>query len=664
MLAISVEEAALKALSTVFTWDHLLALWGGVLLGLTMGILPGLGGTAGLAIILPFLFGTEPSLALAMMIGLQSVTTTSDTFPSVLMGIPGTAGSQATVVDGFPMSKKGEGARALSAAFISSMFGGLFGAAVLSFAIFFAIPILHTIGFGEQMMLILLALTMVGMLTGLNPIKGFASCGLGLMIGALGASPMTGEVRLSFDTVYLIEPVPLVVIGLAMFATPEIVDLLRRQWAISKSQKLGSGWTQGFWDWCDNWWLSLRCAFIGCLVGALPGLGGTVIDWIAYSHAIQTTENKESYGTGDVRGVIAPESANNAKEGGALIPTILFGIPGSGGMAILLGGFILIGIEPGIELVTDQLDLVYVMIWSIAIANVVGAGLCTLLAGQLAKITLIRYVLVAPFMFGIVFFAAFQATRDWGDLVGLFILSSLGVYMKRFGWPRPAMLIGFVLAEKVEESVYHAIKTYGLSFFERPVVILLLVFTIGSVIAAAKFKQPLPEMPEDGPHTHIRPWPQWVFLGAVFGFTMLLLHDATQHNWLTDIYPQVACGVTLFFLIPLALQMYFTKRPHSVFYDSEREEFSEHVTYRTSEHYMAWLLLMLLVSALVGFVIGIAAYTYIFIRVKGGVRHFYCALNSFGFVCLLGTIQHFMTLEYPRGVLQWYFKVNLPWPFQ
>jgi putative tricarboxylic transport membrane protein len=660
----TIEEAALQALSTILHWDHLLALWGGVLLGLTMGILPGLGGTAGLALILPFLFGAEPSLALAMMIGVQSVTTTSDTFPSVLMGIPGTAGSQATVVDGFPMSKKGEGARALAAAFISSLFGGVFGAAILSFAIFFALPLLENIGFGEQMMLIVLALTMVGMLTGLNPIKGFASCGLGLMLGALGAAPMTGEVRLSFDTVYLIEPIPLVVMGLSMFATPEIIDLLRRQWAISKSEELGSGWTQGFWDWCENWWLSLRCAAIGCLVGALPGLGGTVIDWIAYSHAIQTTKNKELYGTGDVRGVIAPESANNAKEGGALIPTILFGIPGSGGMAILLGGFILIGIEPGVELVTDQLDLVYVMIWSVALANILGAGICTVLAGQLAKITLIRYVLIAPFMFGIVFFAAFQATRDWGDIIGLFILSALGVYMKRFGWPRPAMLIGFVLADKVELSIYHAIKTYGFSFMERPVVIFLVVLTIGSIFAAAKYKPLKPDMAEDGPHTHVRIWPQFVFFFAVIVFTLLLLFDSFEHNWLTGIYPQFACLLTLLFMLPLGLQMLMIKQPHSVFYDSEHEEFSEHVTYRTSEHYLGWLLLLLAVSAVFGFVIGVAAFTYTFLRVKGGVRHLYCAVNSLVFICLLGTIQHFMTLEYPRGALQLVLGVDLPWPLQ
>ncbi|HAA92140.1 MAG TPA: hypothetical protein DCS82_08085 [Rhodospirillaceae bacterium] len=640
------------------------ALWGGVLIGLTMGILPGLGGTAGLALILPFLYGTEPSVALAMMIGLQSVTVTSDTFPSVLMGIPGTSGSQATVVDGFPMSKKGEGARALAAAFISSMFGGIFGAAVLSFAIFFAVPLLENVGFGEQMMLIVLALTMIGMLTGLNPIKGFASCGIGLMLGAIGAAPMMGDHRLTFGTEYLIEQIPLVIMGLAMFATPEIIDLLRRQWAISESEELGAGWTQGFFDWCKNWWLSLRCAAIGCLVGALPGLGGTVIDWIAYSHAIQTTEDKENYGTGDVRGVIAPESANNAKEGGALIPTILFGIPGSGSMAILLGGFVLIGIEPGVELVTDQLNLVYIMIWSVALANVLGAGLSTVLAGQLAKITLIRYVLVAPFMFGLIFFAAFQATRDWGDIIGLFLASVLGVYMKRFGWPRPAMLIGFVLAEKVEASVYHAIKTYGFTFLERPFTIVLIILTVLSLFAAAKFKPPLPEMPEDGPHTHIDRRPQLIFFAVVLAFTLLLLGNSFTVVWLSGVYPQVACGMTLAFLIPLGYKLLTLQKPSSVFYDSERETFSEHIEYRSSEHYLGWLLVMIGASAIFGFVIGVAIFTYTFIRVKGGVRHLYCAINSFAFICVLGTVQHLMTLEYPRGILQLYLGVNLPWPFQ
>ncbi|MGA0394680.1 MAG: tripartite tricarboxylate transporter permease, partial [Rhodospirillales bacterium] len=217
---------------------------GGVFLGLIVGVLPGLGGTAGLSLLLPFVFGMEPSHALAMMIGLQSVTATSDTFPSVLMGIPGTASSQATVMDGFPMSKKGEATRALSAAFSASLIGGLFGALVLTFTIFVAEPLILAMGFSEQMMLVVLALTMIGMLTGGNPLRGIATCWLGLMVGALGSAPASGVERLSFGTVYLVEPIKLVIVGLAMFAMPEIIDLLRRSRTISETGKLGAGWLQ------------------------------------------------------------------------------------------------------------------------------------------------------------------------------------------------------------------------------------------------------------------------------------------------------------------------------------------------------------------------------------------------------------------------------------
>lgn len=455
-------DVFLSALVTLLSFSHLVYLFFGVALGLAIGILPGLGGTAGLALLLPFVFGMEPTSALAMMIGLQSVTTTSDTFPAVLMGIPGTSGSQATVVDGFPMSKRGEAARALGAAFAASMFGGLFGTVVLTLSIFAALPIILAMGFGEQMMLIILALTMVGMLTGAHPIKGLAACSLGLMLGALGSAPMTGQERLSFGTTYLIDQVPLVIVGLGMFAVPEIVDLLRRQITISKTSTLGAGWIEGLKDAFRHWFIVLRCATIGCICGALPGLGNTVIDWIAYGHVVQTSCKRDAYGTGDVRGVLAPEAANNAKEGGALIPTILFGIPGSGSMALLLGGFILIGIEPGLNIVTEELDLVYTIIWSVALANVIGAGTCLLLASQIAKLTTIRYTLIALLLVGV-----------------------LGVYMKRFGWSRPALLIGFVLADKVEETIYHTYAVYKFTFLERPIVLVLIVLTLLSIWAAA-----------------------------------------------------------------------------------------------------------------------------------------------------------------------------------
>ena len=219
----------------------------------------------------------EPSYALAMMIGVLAPTTTSDTFPAVLMGVPGTSGSQATVMDGFPLSKKGMAARALSAAFSASLLGGIFGAFILSVSIYYAIPIIMAFGFGEQFLLVVLALLMVGALTGDNFIKGLTSCFLGLIIGTIGTAPITGDPRYTFDTLYLIEGVPLVVVGLGLFAIPEIVGLLNSQGSIAKTLKNEKGWATGVKDVFKNWFLVLRCSTLGCLVGALPGLGGTCL---------------------------------------------------------------------------------------------------------------------------------------------------------------------------------------------------------------------------------------------------------------------------------------------------------------------------------------------------------------------------------------------------
>ena len=655
-------DAAIIALAELASPNTFMSMILGVLVGLIVGILPGLGGTAGLALLLPFVFGLDPEVALPMMIGLTAVTTTSDTFPSVLMGIPGTSGSQATVLDGFPMSKKGDGTRALSAAFISSLFGGLFGAFVLSFAIFFAKPIILLIGFGEQFMLVVLALSMVGILTGANIWKGLTACAMGLMLGALGAAPLSGVQRATLGFEYLLDPLPLVVVGLAMFATPEIIDLLRRQKSISESGVLQScGWGQGVKDWWRNKGLSLRCSTIGCIVGALPGLGGSVVDWIAYGHAVQTTPNKENYGTGDVRGVVAPESANNAKDGGALIPTILLGIPGSGSMAILLGGLILIGVDPGTEMITDHLDLVYLIIWTLALANVVGAGICFVLSPQVARLTTIRYALLAPFMFGVIFFAAFQATRNWGDLIALFLLSILGVYMKRFGWPRPALLIGFVLSTRVESSIYQTVALYGWSFLERPIVLGLLVLTLFSIGAAVFFKQgQTDELTEDGPYSHRKTFPQWLFILVIISSAFFILIDGMSFNILTGLYPMVASISALACISPLVIMMALRKSPDIAYYDADRVHTRSETP--SAEFHLALLLGMLLVSALIGFVLGIATFIFLFLWLRGQVLPWKSAIGAGGFILFLGILSDQLTLRFPTGLLQnW---ITLPWPLQ
>ena len=614
-----------------------------------------------MSLVLPFFFGMEPASALALMIGLTSVTATSDTFPSVLMGIPGTSASQATVVDGFPLSKKGEAARALSAAFASSLFGGIFGAVVLTGAIFIAKPIILAIGFGEQLMLVVLALTMVGMLTGESPAKGFASCGFGLIIGAVGETFTTAEMRLGMDIVYLADGVPLVLVGLGMFAVPEIVDLVRRQQTISETGALGAGWLQGFKDVIHHKWIVLRCAAIGCIVGALPGLGGSVVDWIAYGHIKQISKDKSLFGKGDIRGVIAPESANNAKEGGALIPTLLFGIPGSGSMAILLGGLTIIGLEPGPEFLRKTPDLAFVIIWSIGVANIFGSGACLLLAQPIAKLTTIRYALIAPFMFGIIFFAASQASRDWGDIIGLLALGTLGIYMKRFGWSRPALLIGYVLSDRVELSSYQTYQAYGVSVFGRPIVIGLLVLIIGSALIALRAKHHGPAPEETPVHAPDRPGRQIAFLAALTLIPLWAIYDSIGHVFSMAVFPIM---IGLLTLVPLAFVgcgLLFRRRAHVVFYDHERDG-GEDAEKRLGEvHYIGWLVGLLLGAAVIGFVFSVAAFLFLFLRIKANVSYAGCAFGALVFVALLAVLGYFLALEYPLGILQDY--VPMPWPF-
>ena len=194
-------------------------------------------------------------------------------------------------------------------------------------------------------MLGVLGLSMVGVLSGDNLYKGFIACGVGLLLGAIGAAPATGEWRVTFGSYYLFDGVKLVIVGLGIFAVPEIVDLLVKNRTIATTSALGKGWKQGIKDTWLYKWIIIRCAPLGAIIGAIPGLGGSVVDWIAYGHVVQTSKDKNQFGKGDIRGVIAPESANNAKEGGGLVPTLLFGIPGSGSMAVFLGGLTILGLR-------------------------------------------------------------------------------------------------------------------------------------------------------------------------------------------------------------------------------------------------------------------------------------------------------------------------------
>ena len=308
-------DAALNALGTLLTLYHMGMLLFGVVVGLLIGLLPELGGIAGMSILLPFVPLLDEQAAFAMLIGMVAVIPTPDTFPSILMGIPGSSGSQATILDGYPLARLGEAARALGAAFSASLIGGLFGAFIITLVLPIAHPVVLAFASPELFMLALLGLSMVGVLSGHHVLKGLIATGLGLMMGTIGATPAFAVYRYTLNIPYLMDGIPLVVVGLSLFALPEIIDLLIKGTTISEVPGLGKGWTDGVRDSIRHKWIVLRCSVIGVIVGFLPGLGGTVVDWINYGHIVQTTPDRSGFGKEDIRGVIAPESSNNAKAG-------------------------------------------------------------------------------------------------------------------------------------------------------------------------------------------------------------------------------------------------------------------------------------------------------------------------------------------------------------
>lgn len=480
----SMLEAAVQALVAMSEPARLGFLFLGALLGLILGILPGIGGVAGTAILIPFTFGMDPVTAFAFLLGLASTTATGDPIPAILFGIPGGAGSAATVLDGLPMARRGEAGRALSAAYMSSLMGGLFGAALMAVSLPLIRPLVLAVGSPELLALAVLGISMVAVLSGNTPLRGLAAGAFGLMLAMVGTDPQTGTQRWTLDSVYLWEGVPLIPVVLGLFALPELCDLAISRTAISgKMFEVRGGRWEGAKDCFRHWWLILRCSWIGSFFGAIPGIGAAIIDWLAYGHALRTEKGaQQSFGTGDVRGVIASESANNAKEGGALVPTVAFGVPGSAGMAVLIGAFAVHGMIPGPDMLTKHLNVTYSMVWSVALANIVGAGLCYLFSTKFALLATLRYTLILPSVLSIVYVGAFSGSRQWGDLFVLLTFGALGWIMKQMKWPRPPLLLGFVLGDLFERYMFISVERYGWDWLTRPMVMVLFAFALIGVL--------------------------------------------------------------------------------------------------------------------------------------------------------------------------------------
>ncbi|MEO9910979.1 MAG: tripartite tricarboxylate transporter permease, partial [Lentilitoribacter sp.] len=301
----------------------------------------------------------------------------------------------------------------------------------------------------------------------------------------------------------------------------------------------------------------------GSLIGAIPGLGGSVVDWITYSFAMNSSKDTSQFGKGDIRGVIAPESANNACASGSMIPTILFGVPGSGAAAVFLGGMLLLGIQPGVSMISTHLDLTYTIIWSLALANILGAIFCIAFTRPISLLTYIKFSVLTPIILTLILFAAYQATRSLGDFILLGVVAAFGVMMKGANWPRPAFLIGFVLSSGAENYFFQSIQFYGYSWFLRPGVIaiaalIVIGFVLPPILKKKKRQRHEPNFAmtanasEEG-----KPTFSWldIALMLILGVCgIYAAQDIMETSMLTKIFPIVAIVIILFSVAMLLMQ--------------------------------------------------------------------------------------------------------------
>jgi putative tricarboxylic transport membrane protein len=474
-------EATIGALTAILQPWPLFLMLCGVFCGSIFAALPGIGSLVLIALVLPYAVTLDPYGAIALLLGIGAVANTANTFPSVLISVPGSAGSQATIVDGFPMAQKGEAKRAFGAAFAASAIGGVFGAAALFLSLPVLSPLVLSFGSPEFLMLVVWGLSAVGVLSGKAPVKGFIAALLGVLIASVGVDDKTGIERFNFGGLYLLDGVSIVIVGLGLFAVPEMIALAVRRSRISETAELGAGLFEGIKDVFRNWWLVIRCSLIGVWVGFLPGLGSSVADWFAYAHAKQTEKNPENFGAGDVRGVIAPESSNNAKEGGALIPTIAFGIPGSASLALILVAFISVGILPGAAMLTDQLPYTMAMVWVLVLANILSALLALAASGVFARVCLLPFYIVVPMTLVLCLSSSFTAHLVWADIAAFFVFALTGYFMKQYGWPRPPLLVALVLGGQLERYLWLSQARYGASWLLEPTVLAIIALILLTV---------------------------------------------------------------------------------------------------------------------------------------------------------------------------------------
>ncbi|UCG66819.1 MAG: tripartite tricarboxylate transporter permease [Deltaproteobacteria bacterium] len=459
-------------------WPGIILLISGSIIGMIFGAIPGLSGTTAIVVLIPMTYGMEPSTAMLWLGAAYGAATYGGAIPSILINTPGEAPNAATVIDGFPMSQKGKAGIALGAAATASTLGGVVGLLVTLLLIPLLTKFLMSFSYQEFFMMAFLGLCIIAVLGEGTLIKGLAAGGFGIMLSFIGFDPINSVLRYTFGIEYLWDGIPVVPALFGLLAIGEIMDLIIQEKTIASPQATRSEQAQvwmGVMETFKNIPLVLRSSALGTFIGAIPGVGGTVAGFFAYMQAKKTCKNSETFGQGDVRGVIAPEAANDAKEGGALLPTLAFGIPGSAAMAVFLGALTLHGLDVGQDIFITHLDVVYMLIMAMLGCHMVAAVIGLLVADKVAILTRIRPTLFGPIIFVICLIGSFALRNSMGDAFMTILFGLLGYEMRKFGFSRIALILGLLLGGMAERSFRQVLMSESgiAGFFTRPISLVL-----------------------------------------------------------------------------------------------------------------------------------------------------------------------------------------------
>ena len=479
-------DAFPQALAHLFTFQSLSYLGLGTAIGLLFGAVPGLGGTTALALLIPLTFGMDPDSAIVLVGGIMGGVPFGGSLSAILLNTPGAAPNAATCFDGYPLARQGKAGMAIGAAAAASSLGGLLGVAAMLAVIPVAKAVVLLFGPPEFFMLAVLGLSAIAVSTGGKLLRGLISGGIGLMLAFVGFDDVGGGLRYTAGIEYLWDGVQLVPALIGLFAIAEMIQLstVGGQVAAGNGPDALSRVFDGVKAVFANATTLLRGSAIGAFIGAVPGIGGTVASFLSYSVARQMSAEPETYGHGNIQGVIASEAANNAKDGGSLIPTLAFGIPGSAEMAVFLGVLVLHGLEPGPRLLLDNEHVIYGLIMALSLSCVLASAAGLVLARYLVLITRTDVRYLVPVVISVALIGAYALQSSLGDVIAAMVFGVIGYFMVRFDYPRITLVIALVLGGIAERSYHQSLMMSDGSdgiFFTRPVADTLLALVVISL---------------------------------------------------------------------------------------------------------------------------------------------------------------------------------------